>query len=183
MPISCITPTFSSAPANAIPPPNIKSIPHAIFDVSLHSSSILILSPSLLPLGMANNARAPIMAIILSSSFINPSPFTRSFVIQKKAVTPNIHKTLFSATDILPSSLSSFFINKLVELLFANRLGNNHFVSTKYIAASKIITMGKLNIIQSRNCMVYPYFFSIYPTKAALGGVPITVAIPPILLA
>ena len=79
-----ISPAFSSAPANAIPPPNNNNIPHAILVVSFHSRMRPPLS--FMPDGAINSAVAPIIAIMVSSSLITLIVLIRSLVIHSNAI-------------------------------------------------------------------------------------------------
>ncbi len=78
-----------------------------------HSSIFLLFDDT--PEGEINNAVAPIIAIMVSSSLINPVALIISFVIHKNAVEQKIINTLFSATSNGPSSSILVLINSFVE--------------------------------------------------------------------
>src|SRR5688572_19561262 len=168
-PSNWINPAFCKAEASAMPPPNNNKIPQAILDVSPHSSNFLPVLLSGPPAGQINNAVAPIIAIIVSSSGIPSGPLN----IHSSAVQPNMIDTLISCVLMRPSFANSSLMSRRVCGSELSLFGYKKRVITTYSDNNSNKAIGAQMIIQSKNSIEYPYFSSMSPRKATFGGVPI----------
>ncbi len=195
--------------ARAKPPPISNRIPHGMVTAVFQSNNLelIVLSTCVLSIsglflsfstsfcfglsvlsdrvflendGMIKNNIAAISAIAASFTKGKRSFHIKPLVIQATAVPTNIHVTIFSSVFIFPSSVkflkTVFFPSTIGELLI--------------FPIFMIYTHNKPNIIKLVGTPINIHFpkltsmFSSDPDKEAniaLGGVPINVAIPPML--